>query len=177
MATLTLQPWLFWRATSTDTIVTMLLLLSSTFDAPIRCHACCTRKITESARKKTEISKFQGGSGTQNHIITTESASTTEFFALWPLTLSAKRGSPLEQVGVWFRSCHRVAQEPNRNRKPDPSEPFFPQPKAEPEPFSGNRNRNRPFLLNCTEIQKNPFCRGIAGTENRNRLNRSISKP
>ena len=30
------------------------------------------------------------------------------------------------------RFC-RVAQEPNRNRKPEPSEPFFP-PKAEPEP-------------------------------------------
>ena len=43
----------------------------------------------------------------------------------------------------------RVAQEPNRNRKPEPSEPFFPKPKAEPEPpepFSRNRNRNRPFL-------------------------------
>ena len=56
----------------------------------------------------------------------------------------------------------------------------FPKPKAEPEPpepFSRNRNRNRPFLLNCTEIQKNLFCRGTAGTENRNRLNRSIPKP
>ena len=29
-----------------------------------------------------------------------------------------------------------------------------------------NLNRNRPFLLNCTEIHKNPFCRGTAGTEN-----------
>ena len=36
----------------------------------------------------------------------------------------------------------KVAQEPNRNRKPEPSEPFFPEPKAElepPEPFSRNR--------------------------------------
>ena len=77
---------------------------------------------------------------------------------------------------------NRVAQEPNRNRKPELSEPFFPKPKAvpePPEPFSRNRNRNRnrPFLLNCTEKQKNPFCKGTAGTENRNRLNRSISKP
>ena len=53
----------------------------------------------------------------------------------------------------------RVAQEPNRNRKPEPSEPFFPEPKAEPEPpepFSRNRNRNRnrPFLLNCTETHR-----------------------
>ena len=39
------------------------------------------------------------------------------------------------------------------------------------------RERNRPFLLNGTELQKNPFCRGTARTENRNRLNRSISKP
>ena len=49
----------------------------------------------------------------------------------------------------------RVAQEPNR--KPEPSEPFFPKPKAEPEPpepFSRNRNRNRHFLLNCTEARK-----------------------
>ena len=30
----------------------------------------------------------------------------------------------------------------------EPSEPFFPKPKA--EPFSRNRNRNRPFLLSCT---------------------------
>ena len=29
---------------------------------------------------------------------------------------------------------YRVAQEPNRNRKPEPSEPFFLKPKAEPEP-------------------------------------------
>ena len=54
---------------------------------------------------------------------------------------------------------NRVAQEPNRNRKPELSEPLFPKPKAEPEPpepFSRNRNRNRnrPFLLNCSEIQK-----------------------
>ena len=39
-----------------------------------------------------------------------------------------------------------VAQELNRNRKPEPLEPFSQEPKAEPEPpepFSGNRNRNR----------------------------------
>ena len=89
---------------------------------------------------------------------------------------------PQESIEVILREQKsRVAQEPNWNRKPEPSEPFFPKPKAEvepPEPFSRNRNRNRnrPFLLNCTEIQKNPFCRGTAGTENRNRLNRSISK-
>ena len=74
----------------------------------------------------------------------------------------------------------RVAQEPNRNRKPEPSEPFFPKPRAEPEPpepFSRDRGRNRPFLLNCAEIQENPFCRGTAGTENRNRSNRSTTGP
>ena len=65
---------------------------------------------------------------------------------------------------------YRVAQEPNRNRKPEPSEPFFLKPKAEPEPpepFSRNRNRNRnrPFLLNSTETQKNLFYRGTAGTK------------
>ena len=48
----------------------------------------------------------------------------------------------------WGGGKCRVAQEPNRNRKPEPSEPFFPKPnfKAEPkppEPFSRNRNRNR----------------------------------
>ena len=53
-----------------------------------------------------------------------------------------------------------------------------PETEAEPEPpepFSRNRNRNRnrPFLLNCTETQKNPFCRRTLGTENRNRSNRS----
>ena len=44
-------------------------------------------------------------------------------------------------------------------------------------PCNHNRNRNRPFLLTSTETQKNPFCRGTARTENRNRLNRSIPKP
>ena len=72
-------------------------------------------------------------------------------------------------------------QETNQNRKPEPSEGF---PETESgtgtaEPFSRNRNRNRnrAFLLHCTEIQKIPFCRGTAGTKNRNCLNRSISKP
>ena len=62
------------------------------------------------------------------------------------------------------------------------SGPFFPKPKAEPEPpepFSRNRNRNRnrPFLLNCTQTKKKLFCWGTAGTENRNRSNRSTRKP
>ena len=60
------------------------------------------------------------------------------------------------------RSTFRVAEEPNRNRKPEPSEPFFPKPKAEPEPpepFSRNRNwnRNRPLLLSSTQTQKTLF--------------------
>ena len=41
---------------------------------------------------------------------------------------------------------NRVAQEPNRNRKPEPSEPFSQEPNSQPEPpepFSRNRNRNR----------------------------------
>ena len=76
----------------------------------------------------------------------------------------------------------RVAQEPSRNWKPEPLEPFFPKPKAEPEPpeplGTETGTGTVPFLLNCTEIQKkNTFGRGTAGTENRNRLNHSISKP
>ena len=31
--------------------------------------------------------------------------------------------------------------------------------------------------VNCTETHKNPLLRGTAGTENRNRSNRSIPKP
>ena len=42
------------------------------------------------------------------------------------------------------------------------------EPKPEPEPSS---------LLNCTETHKNPLLGGTAGTENRNRSNRSIPKP
>ena len=86
-------------------------------------------------------------------------------------------GQTLRGPGMsgWLRNRTGTGNRNRRNR-------FFPKPNAEPEPpepFSRNRNRNRnrPFLLNCTEIQKNPFCRGTAGTENRNRLNRSISKP
>ena len=46
---------------------------------------------------------------------------------------------PKQYCGVqkWLRIrfyFFGVAQEPNRNRKPEPSEPFFPKPKAEPEP-------------------------------------------
>ena len=43
-----------------------------------------------------------------------------------------------------------------RNQKPEPSEPSFPKPKAEPEPPESFRNRsqNRPLLLTCTETQK-----------------------
>ena len=29
---------------------------------------------------------------------------------------------------------NRVTQEPNQSREPEPSEPFFPKPEAEPEP-------------------------------------------
>ena len=90
------------------------------------------------------------------------------------------------QIRIWeFRgqNPHRKDQAmTNWNWKPEPSEPFSPKPKAEPEPLepfsrNRNRNRNRPFLLNCTETQKTPFCRGTAGTENRNRSNRSTPKP
>ena len=77
---------------------------------------------------------------------------------------------------------NRMAQEPNRNRKPEPLEPFFPKPKEEPEPqepFSRTETGTGTvlFLLNCTGTQKNPFCRRTAGTENRNRSNRSTPKP
>ena len=81
--------------------------------------------------------------------------------------------------------CYALEQEDsgtgNRNLEPEPSEPFFPEPKAEPETAgtvssNRNRNRNRPFLLNCTETPKIPFYRGTAGTENRNRSNRSTPK-
>ena len=41
----------------------------------------------------------------------------------------------------------------------------FQDPKPEPEPSS---------LWNCTETHKTPLLRGTAGTENRNRSNRSI---
>ena len=56
----------------------------------------------------------------------------------------------------------RATQEPNRNQKPEPSEPFFPKPKAEPEPpepfFQEPKPEpNRSLLLNCTETQKNLF--------------------
>ena len=76
-----------------------------------------------------------------------------------------------------FNPHFRVAQEPNWNRKPEPSEPLSQEPNAEPEPpepFSRNRNRNRnrPFLEKCTETHKIPLFRGTAGTENRNRSNR-----
>ena len=51
----------------------------------------------------------------------------------------------------------RLFQEPNRNRKAEPLEPFFQEPKVELElsaPSFRNRNRKRPSLLNCTETQQ-----------------------
>ena len=58
-----------------------------------------------------------------------------------------------------------VLQEPNAEPEP-------------PEPFSKNRNRNRPL---CEAVLKKHTKtlsqRGTAGTENRNRSNRSIPKP
>ena len=82
-------------------------------------------------------------------------------------------GCPRSESSGWLRNRTGTGNRNRRNR------------------FSRNRKRNRrnrfpgtetgtgtvPFLLNCTETQKNPFCRGTAGTENRNRLNRSIPKP
>ena len=55
----------------------------------------------------------------------------------------------------------RVAQEPNRNQKPEPSEPFSQEPNAEPEPpepFSRNRNRNwnRPLCETALKHTKTP---------------------
>ena len=94
---------------------------------------------------------------------------------LWPLCFTAE----YPQTGLTSASLVRENLQGGSGTELEPEpEPFFPKPKAEPEPpepFSRNRNRNqnRPFLLNCTEAQKTPFCRGTAGTENRNRSNRS----
>ena len=78
-----------------------------------------------------------------------------------------------------------------RNRtgtgKPEPSEPFFQEPKSEPEPpetFSRNRNRNRnrPSLIICTEtLVFQPFSRETAETENQEPLElfhkRTVTEP
>ena len=57
------------------------------------------------------------------------------------------------------KKLSRPAQEPNRNRKPEPSEPFSQEPNAEPEPpepFSRNRNRNRPLCEIVLKHRKPP---------------------
>ena len=68
-----------------------------------------------------------------------------------------------------------MAQEPNREPGTGTVGTIFPETESgtgtagtvfqKPKPV----NRNRPFLLNCIETKKNLFCRGTAGTENRNR--------
>ena len=66
-------------------------------------------------------------------------------------------GFPQRRNLNWIKRL-RVAQEPNRNRKPEPSEPFSQEPNAEPEPpepFSRNRNRNR----------NRPLCEIVHNTE------------
>ena len=57
---------------------------------------------------------------------------------LFPLDffLGSRIFSPLREEKTQKTLC-RVAQESNRNQKPEPSEPFFPKPKAEPEPHTG----------------------------------------
>ena len=73
------------------------------------------------------------------------------------------------------------AHELKRNRKPEASEPFFQEPRAEPEPLglsarNRNWNWNRPSPLSYAEGQTKPFPRGTAGSENWNHSNRSTPK-
>ena len=71
-----------------------------------------------------------------------------------------------EMFTAFFGSDQIVAQEPNRNRKPEPSEPFSQEPKAEPEPpelfFSGTETAKMYWY------RKNPF--GTVWTEKPERL-------
>ena len=104
-------------------------------------------------------------------------------FTDWPKRYTRGSSNPVA-LHCGAALC-RVAQEPNRNRKPEPSEPFFPKPKSEPEPsepFFRNRNRNwnRPILKH----RKTPFPRGTAtGTArtvpppNRNRTEPNRGNP
>ena len=117
------------------------------------------------------ISLSQGGSSTQTFFV--QSFSTT----LRVMDVRAENcerphqkvrfpAAPVVGRNFWTpgHSGVRGQECPRRNRKPEPSEPFFPEPKPKaepepPEPFSRNRNRNRnrSFLLNCTETPKIPF--------------------
>ena len=68
---------------------------------------------------------------------------------------------PREYFVAFALALIRVAQEPNRNRKPEPSEPFLQELKVEPEPpepFSRKRkrNRNRPLCETVLKHTKNP---------------------
>ena len=82
-----------------------------------------------------------------------------------------------------IRLLGRMAQKPNRNRKPEPSEPFFPEtgsgtgtagtvfqePKPESEPsFS---------VKTVLKHAQNPFQRRTVGADNRNRSNRPVQEP
>ena len=54
----------------------------------------------------------------------------------------------------------RVAQEPNRSRKPELSEPVFQEPNAElerPEPFPGTETATG-FRLNCAQVKRGQTC-------------------
>ena len=105
------------------------------------------------------------------------------------------RGCPAKILYVyWFFSfplnssyhhndLSRMAQEPNWNQKPEPSEPFFPEtgsgtgttgtvfqePKPESEPsFS---------VKTVLKHAQNPFQRRTVGTDNRNCSNRPVQEP
>ena len=59
----------------------------------------------------------------------------------------------------------RVAQEPNRNRKPEPSEPFSQEPNSEPEPpepFSNPGVSQRPLTLILLQKYRDTNGRRIA---------------
>ena len=73
-----------------------------------------------------------------------------------------------------------MAQELNRNRKPEPSEPFSQKPEAEPpEPFFEPKPESEPSLSVKTVLKdaQNPLQRGTVGTDNRNRSNRPVQEP
>ena len=84
-------------------------------------------------------------------------------------TVYKPRRAQRETLDSWIVQF-KNGEEPNRNRKPEPLEPFFQEPTLEPElpeAFFRNRNRNRncAIPLNCAETRRNPF-------PQRNRRNR-----
>ena len=121
-----------------------------------------------SRHRKLYISEIFSDQGqiSPKQVISLETSSPTKVFGICNLFLRRQHEARNDYHSSRNHYISNFSQEPNAELEP-------------PEPFSRNRNRNRnrPLCWIVLKHRTTPFLRGTAGTENRNRSNRSIPKP